>query len=43
MLDVMYDIPSQDGVEHVKITEEAILKKASPILTFSRESKKKGA
>jgi ATP-dependent Clp protease ATP-binding subunit ClpX len=43
MLDIMYDIPSQEGVEHVEITEDVIHKKAPPIITWSRESKKKGA
>jgi len=43
MLEIMYDVPSQEGVEHVQITEEVILKKAPPLVTRSRESKKKGA
>jgi len=43
MLDIMYDVPSQEGVEHVEITEDVIKKKAQPIITWSRESKKKGA
>jgi ATP-dependent Clp protease ATP-binding subunit ClpX len=43
MLDVMYDTPSQEGVEHVEITEDTILKKVPPLVTLARESKKKGA
>ena len=43
MLDVMYDIPSQEGVESVQITEDVILKNAPPILTQVRENKRRGA
>ncbi len=43
MLDIMYDVPSQEGVTHVEITEDVIRKKAPPVVTWSRESKKKGA
>jgi len=43
MLDIMYDIPSQEGVAQVEITEDVILKKASPTITWDRERKKKGA
>ncbi len=43
MLEIMYDIPSQEGVTHVEITPEVILNKGQPIITWSRESKKKGA
>ena len=43
MLDIMYDIPSQEGVAHVEITEDVILKKAEPVITWDRERKKKGA
>jgi ATP-dependent Clp protease ATP-binding subunit ClpX len=43
MLDVMYDIPSQEGVESVQITEDVILKNAPPALTHVRESKRRGA
>jgi ATP-dependent Clp protease ATP-binding subunit ClpX len=34
MLDVMYDIPSQDRVKEVVINEDVILKKAKPIVLF---------
>ena len=43
MLDVMYDTPSQEGVESVQITEEVILKNAPPVVTHVRESKRRGA
>jgi ATP-dependent Clp protease ATP-binding subunit ClpX len=43
MLDIMYDVPSQEGIEAVEITEDVINKKATPIVTRTRESKKKGA
>ncbi len=43
MLEVMYDIPSEEGVEAVEITEDVIEKKDSPIITRTREIKKKGA
>ena len=43
MLDVMYDIPSQEGVESVQITEEVIEKNAPPAVTYTRESKRRGA
>ena len=43
MLDVMYDVPSQEGIEHVEITAEVINKKAAANITYARESKKKGA
>ena len=43
MLDVMYDIPSQEGVETVQITEDVILKNAPPVVTHVRESKRRGA
>ncbi|MEZ4598971.1 MAG: ATP-dependent Clp protease ATP-binding subunit ClpX [Syntrophotaleaceae bacterium] len=34
MLDVMYDIPSQDRVKEVVINEDVILKKAKPIVLY---------
>jgi ATP-dependent Clp protease ATP-binding subunit ClpX len=43
MLDIMYDVPSQEGVESVEVTEDVILKKAPPLITWNREKKKKGA
>jgi ATP-dependent Clp protease ATP-binding subunit ClpX len=43
MLDVMYDVPSQEGVEAVEITEDVIEKKAPPLIGYNRERRKKGA
>jgi ATP-dependent Clp protease ATP-binding subunit ClpX len=43
MLDIMYDIPSLEGVTHVEVTDDVIRKKSPPIMTWARESKKKGA
>jgi ATP-dependent Clp protease ATP-binding subunit ClpX len=43
MLDVMYETPSQEGVEQVQITEDVVLRNSPPIVTLSRESKRKGA
>jgi len=43
MLDVMYDIPSQEGVESVQITEDVITKNAPPAVTHARENKRRGA
>ncbi len=43
MLEVMYDIPSQEGVTHVEVTEDVVLKKSPPIVTWAGERKKKGA
>ena len=43
MLDIMYDVPSQEGVTHVEITEDVILKHSPPVITWDRERKKKGA
>jgi ATP-dependent Clp protease ATP-binding subunit ClpX len=34
MLDVMYDIPSQDRVKEVVISEDVILNKANPIVLY---------
>jgi ATP-dependent Clp protease ATP-binding subunit ClpX len=43
MLDVMYETPSQEGVEQVQITEDVVLRNSPPIVTMSRESKRRGA
>jgi ATP-dependent Clp protease ATP-binding subunit ClpX len=42
MLDVMYDMPSQDDVVSCTITEEVITQGVPPILSF-RERKKREA
>ena len=34
MLEVMYEIPSQDRVKEVVINEDVILKSASPIIVY---------
>ena len=34
MLDVMYDIPSQDRVKEVVVNEDVILKQARPIVVY---------
>lgn len=41
MLDVMFDIPSEEGVEACTITEDVILKQAKPILRYRRETKRR--
>jgi ATP-dependent Clp protease ATP-binding subunit ClpX len=43
MLDIMYEIPSQEGTESVEITEDVITKKGRPNLVQSRQNKRKGA
>jgi ATP-dependent Clp protease ATP-binding subunit ClpX len=43
MLDVMYEIPSTDGVVECVITEEAVLGRSDPIVVLSEERKKKEA
>ena len=39
MLDVMYDLPSMEGVKECVISEEVILNKAEPILLFESHAK----
>ncbi|GJM44380.1 MAG: ATP-dependent Clp protease ATP-binding subunit ClpX [Gemmatimonadota bacterium] len=43
MLDVMYDIPSTDGVVEVVITEDAVMGRSDPVVVLSEEAKKKEA
>jgi ATP-dependent Clp protease ATP-binding subunit ClpX len=43
MLDIMYDIPSTEGVIEVVITEDAVLGRSEPIVVLSEEYKKKEA
>jgi len=43
MLDIMYEIPSTDGVVECVITEEAVLGRSDPIVVLSEERKKKEA
>jgi len=37
MLDVMYDIPSQDNIEEVIINEDVVAGKSDPIIVFEKE------
>jgi ATP-dependent Clp protease ATP-binding subunit ClpX len=43
MLDIMYDIPSQMDVEAVTISEEVIVNKATPLISYRPEKRKKEA
>jgi len=40
MLDIMYDIPSQDDVLEVRIDEDVVLKKKTPMIVYDSEKKK---
>jgi ATP-dependent Clp protease ATP-binding subunit ClpX len=39
MLDIMYDVPFREGIKECRITDEVILKKEGPQLTFEKEKK----
>lgn len=39
MLDIMYDIPSEENVREVVINEDVILKKAKPLLVYEEKAK----
>ena len=41
MLEVMYDVPSMEGVGEVVVNEDVITKKAKPLLVYEKDSKKK--
>jgi ATP-dependent Clp protease ATP-binding subunit ClpX len=43
MLDIMYDIPSTEGVIECVMTEDAVLGRSEPIVVLSEEYKKKEA
>jgi ATP-dependent Clp protease ATP-binding subunit ClpX len=43
MLDVMYDIPSAEGVIEVVVTEDAVMGRSEPIVVLSEEKKQKEA
>ncbi len=43
MLDVMYDIPSTEGVIEVVVTEDAVMGRSEPIVVLSEEKQKKEA
>lgn len=38
MLDVMYDIPSQDNVEEIIINDETVLGKSSPLIVYQKKA-----
>lgn len=39
MLDLMYDIPSRQDIEHCVITKDYVLKKSQPVFTFKKVKK----
>jgi ATP-dependent Clp protease ATP-binding subunit ClpX len=39
MLDIMYEIPSEDSVKEVIVNEEVILRKESPIVVYEDDAK----
>ncbi len=39
MLDIMYDIPSEENVKECIIGEEVILKKEKPLLLYENKTK----
>jgi len=41
MLEVMYDVPSIEGVSEVVVNEDVITKKTKPLLVYEKDSKKK--
>jgi ATP-dependent Clp protease ATP-binding subunit ClpX len=43
MLDVMYDMPSQQNLKEVVITEEVIVQDADPVLVYRAESETRPA
>jgi ATP-dependent Clp protease ATP-binding subunit ClpX len=43
MLEVMYEMPSQEGLKEVVITEECIVTKADPILVYRSAAEKEAA
>lgn len=38
MLDIMYDIPSQDNIQEVVINEDVVLHKAQPLIVYQKEA-----
>jgi ATP-dependent Clp protease ATP-binding subunit ClpX len=38
MLDVMYDVPSKQGIKEVVVNEEAILAGDSPLIVYHKEA-----
>ena len=43
MLDIMYDVPAQDGIKEVVINEEVITKKAEPVVVYEKEKEAESA
>lgn len=43
MLDIMFEIPSQDGIKEVLINEDTILLKKQPIVVYAKEDAASGA
>lgn len=43
MLDVMYEMPSQNDLKEVVVTEECILSAAEPVLVYRTEEEKQAA
>ena len=41
MMDVMYDVPSNEGLQKCVVTADTINKKEKPILMYSKKSEKK--
>ncbi len=39
MLDIMYDVPYREGIKECKISDQVVLKKEPPLLTFEKEKK----
>lgn len=39
MLDVMYDMPSQEGIKEVVVNEEVISKKQKPVIVYEKKAK----
>ena len=37
MLDIMYDIPSRNGIKEVVINEDVISKRESPLIVYQKE------
>ncbi|MCH2109732.1 MAG: ATP-dependent Clp protease ATP-binding subunit ClpX, partial [Polyangiaceae bacterium] len=38
MLDVMYEVPSKEGIKEVVVNEEAITKNEQPLIVFEEEA-----
>ena len=38
MLDVMYDVPSRQGIKEVIVNEETILRGEQPLIVYAKEA-----